>query len=203
MKPRRVCTQRALVTGGKHPSLQGAPKPGCDSAEELEPFPDPPPVPPPWKPVSPREWGAGRASLTPIAAGPPGGAGQRPEPLGRRGEEATLGFQSGRRRGAAAAGGGGPAPEREQPAARTPACPLPPSFPPPYSHRPFLRAVWRGEGRRAERRGWLAARRAPPGGEGGNGSGKGHPPRPGCGPAPRITNKEAADWLAGGACAFL
>lgn len=85
----------------------------------------------------------------------PGGAGQRPEPLGRRGEEAALRFQSGR----------GPAPEG------TPGSPDTCRPPPPHHHplsgpglpSPVLTPAIppRGAARRAERRGWLTARRAP------------------------------------------
>lgn len=118
----------------------------------------------------------------------PGRAKQRPEPLGRRGEEGALGFQSGRRRGAA------DLPQRGHLAALPPA---PPPFPSPYSHRPLLRA-----GRRGVRSGGAGC---PPAGprqhrlrRGERRGGEGNGP-PSGGPTGRITNKAAANWRAGGA----
>lgn len=123
----------------------------------------------------------------------PGGAGQRPEPLGRRGEEAALRFQSGR----------GPAPEGT-PGSPDTCRPPPPPSPPPKRPRPSLPRTHTGHSSAGcgEESGAAGLADRPPGpgsaasGGGSEGKGRGTPRR---GPAARITNKAAADWRAGGA----
>lgn len=138
-----VCIQRALASGGKQPSGHaGRSETRRHSGKEL--LPETPPVP--LRSPLPR------GCLTPTSPPVPQGCPERPPGRGR----GAAGAQRPSRGGGSARfqTARGPA-QRGHPAALTPAPPILSSFPPPYSHQPFLRAVRRSV--RSGRAAWAPA----------------------------------------------